>query len=122
MLPPSSVIDNASSLEEVAAFLHDARFTADSISFDADKQIFSLKCWVQLAFRGVYKAYTLSFSGVTGCNVVQEEDVRFYEISTLRFNENSRRLEILTHYAVEISLELVDLMGMLTETSETREW
>ncbi|MDB6056238.1 MAG: hypothetical protein JWO95_82 [Verrucomicrobiales bacterium] len=122
MIPRSLIINDRNSLEAVAALLHDSRFTADSILFDADKQAFSLKCWIQLSFRGAYKAYILSFANITRCNVLQAEDVRFYEIATLRINGGGRRLEIATHYAIDISLDFDSLDGMLNETDETRTW
>ena len=124
---PMKVFDTAS-LESVAVFLHDARFMRDGIVFDRDSHRFSIKCYVYGERQGgmlspvVWNGYQLVFSDVLRCDIIQKEDVCFYEISTLEFDPSNRRLTIFTHYAVEITLELKKLTGMLTETKETRTW
>jgi len=121
------VVDVAS-LELVGEFLHDARFVRDGIVFDRDLHMFSIKCYVYgesqrgMLSPAVWKGYQLVFSNVLRCDILQKEDVRFYEISTLEFDESARRLEIFTHYAIEIRLDVKDLNGMLAETSESRAW
>ena len=40
-------ITNETDVKSVTAILHDARFMADAIAYDAKAQTFALKCWVQ---------------------------------------------------------------------------
>jgi hypothetical protein len=120
-------ITNAVNLKSVAATLHDARFTADAIKFDAATHTFDLKCWVlepkpkaDAAARR-WQACRLSFANVVDCKVNAKEKVRYYELATIRFSERDRKLDLVTHYAIEISLAVGELDGTLTETSETRD-
>src|SRR5882724_11501388 len=82
-------INDEATLKSVAGILHDARFTADEIGFDKLKHTFSLKCWILEPKRNEqttsWKAYRLSFTNVTACQINIKEKVPYYEISTLRF-------------------------------------
>ena len=120
-------IANEDDLQSVATILHDARFTADAIYFEAATHTFTLKCWTlgskpkQVGMTRAWQAHRLSFNSVIGCKVNVNEKVAYYELSTLRFNKSDSRLDLFTHYAVEMSLQLEKLEGALTETNEQRE-
>jgi hypothetical protein len=120
-------INNATELKSVATILHDARFTANGIDYDATAHTFILKCWAcEPKPKGVgvtsgWQAHGLSFTNVTGCKVNVKEKVSYYELATIRFNERDSRLDLIAHYAVEISLQLGQLDGALTETGERLE-
>jgi hypothetical protein len=122
-------ISSETDLKSIAAILHDARFTADAVDFNAPAQTFNLKCWVSepkrregTGFRE-WKGYRLSFIKVTDCKVNTREKVSYYELATIRFAAGDRRLNLVTHYGIEISLQVGELNGALTEISETRaEW
>jgi hypothetical protein len=114
-------ITKAAELKSLAATLHDARFTADTIAFDATARTFTLKCWVlELASRQ-WQAQQLSFGDVADCKVNVKEKVRYYELATIRFAERERKLELVAHYGIEISLAVDKLDGALNETNETRD-
>ncbi len=114
-------ITNAAELKSLAATLHDARFTADAIAFDAAAQTFTLKCWVFDSASRRWQARQLSFGNVADCKVNTKEKVRYYELATIRFTERDRKLDLVTHYGIEISLVVDKLDGALNETSETRD-
>ena len=120
-------IANEADLKSVATVLHDARFTADAINFDAATHSFTLKCWVlepkskSIGVVRGWQAHQLSFANVTGCKVNVKEKVFYYELATIRFNQRDSKLDLITHYAVEMSLRLGKLEGTLTETDERRE-
>jgi hypothetical protein len=120
-------IANADDLKPVAAMLHDARFTADAIAFDAEARTFALRCWVlepkptAAGNSRRWRACRLSFENVTDCKVTAKEKVRYYELGTIRFSERNRKLHLVAHYAIEISLVVGELDGVLTETDETRD-
>lgn len=119
-------ITNAAELKSLAATLHDARFTADAVTFDAAARTFTLKCWVlepkptAVENSHRWQARQLSFGSVTDCKVNVKERVRYYELATIRFAERDRKLDLVAHYGIEISLAVGELDGALTETSETR--
>jgi hypothetical protein len=69
----------------------------------------------------IWQACRLSFANVVDCKVNAKEKVRYYELATIRFSECDRKLDLVTHYAIEISLVVGELDGTLTETSETRD-
>ncbi|MCX8156909.1 MAG: hypothetical protein N3J91_10750 [Verrucomicrobiae bacterium] len=114
-------ITNAVELKSLAATLHDARFTADSIAFDATARTFTLKCWVLQPASRRWQARQLSFGGVADSKVNVKEKVRYYELATIRFAERDRKLEFVAHYGIEISLAVDKLDGALNETNETRD-
>lgn len=114
-------ITHAVELKSLAATLHDARFTADAIVFDAATQTFTLKCWVFEPVSRSWQARQLSFGSVADCNVNTKEKVRYYELATIRFTERDRKLDLVTLYGIEISLVVDKLDGALSETSETRD-
>lgn len=109
-------ITNAAELKSLAATLHDARFTADAIAFDAAAQTFTLKCWVLEPVSRSWQARQLSFGNVADCKVNTKEKVRYYELATIRFTERERKLDLITHYGIEISLAVDKLDGALSET------
>jgi hypothetical protein len=120
-------ITNAADLKSLAATLHDARFTAEAIAFDGKGRTFTLKCWVleskptAAGSSRRWQACRLSFANVTDCKVNAKEKVRYYELATIWFSERDRKLDLVTHYGIEISLTVGELDGALTETSETRD-
>jgi hypothetical protein len=119
-------ITNAAELKSLAATLHDARFTADAVAFDAAARTFALKCWVlepkpTEGNSRRWQARQLSFGNVADCKVNVKEKVRYYELATIRFAERNRKLDLVAHYGIEISLALGELDAALTEMSETRE-
>ncbi len=120
-------ISNQADLKKAAATLHDARFTADAIGFDVSTNVFTLKCWVfepEQSKGGSprrWKACRLSFTDVANYNLTTREKVCYYELSTIRFAEGDHRLDLITHYGIQITLQIGELHGALTETSETRE-
>jgi hypothetical protein len=69
----------------------------------------------------IWAACQLSFANVVDCKVNTTEKVRYYELATIRFFERARKLELVTHYGIEISLCVGELEGSLTETTETRQ-
>ena len=119
-------ISNPDDLKCVAATLHDARFTPDAINFNAEAHTWSLQCWVFESKQGDIKssrqwqACVLSFAGVSNCRVNIKEIVPYYELATLRSTEHSRTIQLVTHYGIEICLEVEKLAGTLVETAETR--
>ena len=126
-LSPFFQIKTQADLKKASAILHDARFTADAIGFDVSAKTFTLKCWV---FEYVqksdgtsrhWKAYRLSFTGVAECKVTTLEKVSYYEIATIRFAEGDHMLDLVTHYGIQIRLQIGKLDGVLMETDETRE-
>lgn len=160
-------IKSPTDLKLIAGALHDARFTADGVCFDAAARTFTLKCWVlepkefagslsaqfeqgridsaqkvkpfetcllffsclwRRLVKGVaangtrpWKACHLSFANVADSKVNVKEKVGYYELATIRFSERNHKLDLVTHYAIEISLAVGQLDGLLTETSETRD-
>lgn|GEM_PF-7106976 len=114
-------ITDPAELKSLAATLHDARFTADAIAFDAAAQTFTLKCWVFDSVSRRWRARQLSFGNVAACKVNTKEKVRYYELATIRFTERDRKLDLVTHYGIEISLAVEKLDGRLNETNETRD-
>jgi hypothetical protein len=114
-------------LKSVAAILHDGRFTADAITFDATARTFTLKCWVpepktkatEASRR--WQACRLSFTNVADCKATAKEKVRYYELATIRFSEHSHKLDLVAHYGIEIALAVEELNGALTQMSETRD-
>jgi hypothetical protein len=117
-------ISNPDDLKCVAATLHDARFTPDAIiNFNAEAHTrthtWSLQCWVLESKQGDIKssrqwqACVLSFAGVSNCRVNIKEIVPYYELATLRFTEHSRTIQLVTHYGIEICLEVEKLAGTL---------
>ncbi len=118
---PASIDEK--SLESITTFLHDARFTADAIESDNEEHSFSIKCWVLRTMPDGacrWRAYLLTLSSVIKCRVLQKEEVRFYEIANLLFDSLKQTLEVVTHYAFEINVDVDGLKGLLTETDETR--
>jgi hypothetical protein len=113
-------ITNAAELYSLAAVLHDARFTADGIAFDATTRHFSLKCWLLEPCTQRWRLHQLSFAQVSDCNVNVKEDVRYYEVATLLLVERDHKLKVVAHYGIEISLAVDKLDGGLTETNESR--
>jgi len=126
-LSPFFQIKTQANLKKAAAILHDARFTADAIRFDASAKTFALKCWVfkykqkKDSTSRHWKAYQLSFADVAECKVTTLEKVSYYEIATIRFDEEDHILYLVTHYAIQIRLQIGKLDGALMETDETRE-
>lgn len=122
-----TTITNVADVKSVATTLHDARFMADAIEFDSTAKMFALKCWVlerkpkKLGASQCWHACRLSFTSFADCKVNEREKVPYYELATLRFAEGQRRLDLITHYGIEVSLAMEHLDGALTETSETRE-
>jgi hypothetical protein len=120
-------IANEDDLQSVATILHDARFTVDAIDFDAATSLFTLKCWTlepkpkQEGVTRAWQAHRLLFTSVIGCKVNVNEKVVYYELSTLRFSKGDSRLDLFTHYAIEMSLQLGKLEGSLTAINERRE-
>lgn len=120
-------ITNSADLKSVAATLHDARFTAEALTFDATARTFALKCWVlepkpmPAGNSRCWQACQLSFGNVADCKVNVKEKVRYYELATIRFSERDRKLDLVAHYGIEISLAVGELGGALTETNETRD-
>lgn len=107
--------------------LHDARFTTDAIGFDASVRTFTLKCWVlepkpkAVAAPRRWQSCRLSFTNIADCKVNEREKIPYYELATIRFIEHERRIDLVTHYGIEISLITESLDGALNETRETRE-
>ena len=120
-------INNETDLKSVGAALHDARFTSEAIVFDAQAGTFGLKCWVREpkptdgGGAPRWRANLLSFSNVANCTVKAREMVSYYELASIRFARRTGRLELVTHYGIEISLQVRELNGALIETDETKE-
>ena len=120
-------ISSKADLKSVGATLHDARFASEDIDFDAKAGTFCLKCWVldpKPKLGGVgprWRANQLSFSNVANCTVETREVVSYYELATIRFARRNGRLELVTHYGIEISLQIREPNGALIETDETEE-
>ena len=115
-------IESADDVKVVAAVLHDARFTEDKIQFDETSHGFNLECWLPepkgtaKRAKRPWKAYRLSISNVLACKAKATEKVRYYELSTILFSERNRRLDLISHYGIRISLQVGELNGSLTET------
>ena len=120
-------IANEDDLKSVATILHDARFTADAVDFDAATHTFTLRCWAHepkpkgIGVTRAWQAHRLSFTNVTECKLDVKEKVIYYELATIRFSKRDSRLDLITHYAVTMSLQLAKLEGTLIETNERRE-
>jgi len=118
-------IANATDLKLAASTLHDARFKAEAIVFDPAARTFTLHCWVlETKRKGAdtprhRMGYRLSFANVTDAKVIVKEKVDYYELSTIRFSEQDGKLDLITHYAIEISLAAEQLDGNLLKTGET---
>jgi hypothetical protein len=117
-------IANLHDLRLVAATLHDARFTADGIEFNATTHGLVLKCWQLEAESGEvpqqWKAFRLSFTNVSDCKVSIKETVAYYELATMMYSQKDHKLDIIAHYGIEIRLVVDHLDAALTETSEIR--
>jgi len=120
-------ISSQPELKRAAATLHDARFTADAIKFDVSANVFTLKCWIFEPAQNKggnarrWRACRLSFTGVTNCDVTTHEKVCYYELSTVRLARSGHRLDLITHYGIQLVLQIRELNGVLTETDEMRE-
>ena len=112
-------ITKAADLTAVAAALHDARFIAGGIDFNRTARSFILKCRVfepksaALDSSRHWQAYRLSFANVIDCEVNVREKVPYYELATIRFAPRERRLDLVTHYGIEIGLRLGEFYGIL---------
>jgi len=114
-------ITNTAELKPLAATLHDARFTADTIAYDVAARTFTLTCWVFEPASRRWQAWQLSLNNVTDCRVNLREKVCYYELATIRFSERDCKLDLITHYGIEISLTVCKLAGALTNRGETRD-
>jgi hypothetical protein len=112
------IIDDINALKSAASLLHDARFTAEAIVFEKSTRTFTLKCWQRDVHRS-WRAYQLLIANVIESKVTVKEAVAYYELSTFRFDQ--RRLELITHYGIEISLEVEKLAGEVIDTGETQQ-
>ncbi|MBI3461742.1 MAG: DUF2948 family protein [Planctomycetes bacterium] len=122
-------------LKGLAAMLHDARFTRESMEFDERARVFVLRCWTpawnEATYRQIlwcvhwrvvpWKQFMVTFSQVSSCHVQVEENVVYYEISTLKCSEDRKEIKIVTHYAISIRLNVERLEVELEETTKTRD-
>lgn len=119
------IVDN-SDIKYADTVLHDAVFRLDAIAFDVDTGVFALKAWVREREAGEnvrrWRAYTLTFHNVLECQIDQREDVSHCELASIKYAESAGRLELVTHYAVDVKLRIQKLDGTLAQTDETREW
>jgi hypothetical protein len=120
-------LTNSTELDAAAAILHDTRFVANEVEWNAGQHTFRLKCWVHISKHkkvpdaGKWKAWILSFSNVETCSVVIKEKVVYYELSRIRYSKDLRTITLVTHYAVTIDMSVSALDGDLIETNETRD-
>jgi hypothetical protein len=120
-------IDAVADLKVVSAQLHDARFGLDEIEFDATARVFTLKCWIPeqkpkaVAKKRLWRSYILSFSEVADCKIVTKENVAYYELATIRFSKGNQKMELVTHYGMEIIMRVKTVAGSLAETCEVRD-
>jgi hypothetical protein len=95
-------LTNSTELDAAAAILHDARFVANEVEWNAGQHTFRLKCWVHISKHkkvpdaGKWKAWILSFSNVETCSVVIKEKVVYYELSRIRYSKDLRTITFLT--------------------------
>ena len=102
----TTLITNSGELKSLAATFHDARFTGDGFRFDPHERVFSLKAWALEAKPQCWQPYLLSFREVAACRVKVKESIQFYELATIRYSENEGKLDLVTHFAVEMSLTI----------------
>ena len=123
----TTAINCETDLVQVAAALHDARFTADAIKYDSESDTISLKCWVlgrspkEERVSRRWKGNRLTFSTVMGCKIETREAAPYYELATIRFDKQDCRMDLVAHYGIEISFRVRELLGTLVETGETEE-
>src|SRR2546423_9591085 len=95
-------------LKSVAAQLNDARFIASEIHYEKHEQLFHLKCWQrereQRSKPHPWKAWSLCFHQVLASTIIIHEEVKFYELSTIRFLAAEQRVDLITHYGAELTL------------------
>ncbi len=63
----------------------------------------------------------MSFRDVLECQVSKREEVSHCEFSRLKYVQNAGKLELITHYAVDIVLSIRSLDGLLSRTDDTRD-
>ncbi|MCI0364260.1 MAG: hypothetical protein L0219_10285 [Phycisphaerales bacterium] len=109
MTQPILEILKEDDLEDAASLLHDGWFLISDLRHDELQRMFSI------AVTSVQRErFLLTFYEVDDCEIVVDEEVPAgYEFSTLEYREQDRKLHIVTHYAISITLEVARIHGQL---------
>ena len=128
-----AIID-AETLSDCAAELHDGHFSAQELSYDARSGRFTLSVWQDAVeesqfcrkWRWLYtkvvplRKYIAIFDRVTSCDIVATEQHDYYVLGAIEYLAASRRIELIPHYGMTITLEVDQLSGELLVTDKLR--
>jgi hypothetical protein len=120
-----TLIKSINDLKELVAAIHDARFKYEDVEFNKRDRLFTLNCCTPAEKapprERPWQACKLQFHNVLECDITVREEVQYYELSTIHYSERDGRLQLLTHYAMQIELIVKGLSGWLDVTNEFRD-
>ena len=121
-MPSESVIEivDAETLGDAATYLYDGWFTRDGFHYRAEDGTFTLKVWQVLSGEGrsrwrgpwlivrpaPYRKFVLLFRDVTDCRIAITEEFDRTEFGAVSYSESRGEVEVLAHFAIEITLRV----------------
>lgn len=116
-------ITNRSNIRYILGIVHDSIFTEKNVIYNMSTKTFSLKLWqVEICseeHRKYWRAYHFVFRNVIHMTINKQENHKYYELSTVKFDETTYRLDLMAHYGIDIVLQLLSLDGELQKTEES---
>jgi hypothetical protein len=118
-------IRNSDDIKKVSRYLHDATFPKKAIQYHVDKKEFILeatrfmweKCYSHRVFFFIHRweaswiRCVLKFKNVLECQIINHDDLEFFEFGGIEIKENDSLLEIFTPYGLAIKIRVNKIDG-----------